>query len=65
MLCTGHYKRYNHPFLIEIENKFTGAKIGYIRVPHVTFVHDVALLTNVASERQVMLPCTGSYANIV
>ena len=30
VLSTGHYKRYNHPLLIEIENKFNGAKIGYI-----------------------------------
>ena len=64
MLSTGHCKRCNHPPLIEIENKFTGAKIGYIRVPHVTVADDVVLLTNLASEMQVMLPCTGSYANI-
>ena len=64
VLSTGHYKRYNHQLLIEIENKFTGAKIGYIRVPHVTVADDVALLTNLASEMQVMLPCTGSFANI-
>ena len=30
VLSMGHYKRYNHPLLIEIENKFTGAKISYI-----------------------------------
>ena len=64
VLSTGHYKRYNHPLLIEMENKFTGAKIGCIRVPHVTVADDVALLTNLASEMQVMLPCTGSFANI-
>ena len=57
MLSTGHYKRYNHPLMIEIENKITVAKIGYIRVPHVTVADDVTLLTNVASEMQVMLPC--------
>ena len=65
MLSTGHYKRCNRPLLIEIENKFTGAKIGYIRVPHVTVADDVVLLTNVASEMQFILPCTGSYANKV
>ena len=49
--------------MIEIENKFTGAKIGYIIVPYATVEDDVMLLTNLASEMQVMLPCTGSYAN--
>ena len=64
VLSTGHYKIYNHPLLIAVEHKFIGAKIGYIRVPHVTVADDVALLTNLASEMQVMLQCTGSYANI-
>ena len=59
MLSTGHYKRYDHPFLIEIENKLTGAKIGYIKVPHVTVADDFTLLTNLTSEMQVMLPCRG------
>ena len=36
VLSTAHYKRYNDPLLIQLENKLTGAKIGYIRVPHVT-----------------------------
>ena len=48
VLSTGHCKRYNHPFLIEIENKLTVAKIGFIRIPHVTVADDVALLTNLA-----------------
>ena len=50
VLSMGHYKRYNHPLLIE--NKFTGAKIGYIRVPHVTVADDALLLTNLTSEMQ-------------
>ena len=34
-----------HPLLIEVENRFTGAIIGYIQIPHVTVADDVARRT--------------------
>ena len=33
VLSMAHYKRYNNPLLIQLENKFIGAKIGYINIP--------------------------------
>ena len=41
---SSHYKRCDNPLLIEEENQFTGAIIGYIQVPYVTVADDVALL---------------------
>ena len=63
VLSTGHYKRYNNPLLIELENKFIGATIGYIRVPHVTVADDLALMSNSTSEMQDMVPTSGTFAN--
>ena len=63
MLSTGHYKMYNNPLLIELENKFTGATIGYIRVPHVTVADDLTLMGNCTSEMQVMVQTSGTVAN--
>ena len=54
---------YNNPLLIELENKFTGATIGYIRVPHVTVADDLTLMSNCTSEMQVMVQTSGTVAN--
>ena len=54
-MSTGHYKRYNYPPFIEIENEFTGAKIGYTKIPHVTVADDLALPSNLVSDIICML----------
>ena len=48
---------------MQLENKFTGAKIGYIRIPHVTVADDLTMMSNSPPEMQVMLPTSGSFAN--
>ena len=58
VLSTMHYKRYNNPRLIQLENKFTAAKIGYIRIPRVTVADDLTMTSNSLSEMQVMYMCT-------
>ena len=55
MLSTGHYKRYDNPILLHLEQRYTGAKIGSIGIPHVTVADDVALLSWFRSEMQVMV----------
>ena len=63
VMSTSHYKRYNNPLLIQLESKFTGAKIGYIRIPHVTVADDLTLMSHSQSEMQVMIPTSGGFAN--
>lgn len=63
VLSTGHYKRYNNPHLTELENKSTGTTMGYIMVPHVTVVDELALMSNSTFEMQVVVPISGSFAN--
>ena len=48
---------------IELENKFTGAATGYIRVPHFTVADDITLTSNFTSEMQVMVPVSDIFAN--
>ena len=62
VLSTSHYKRYNNPLLLEVENRFTGALIGYIKIPHVTVADDLAFLTHLQPEMQFMLDRGHSYA---
>ena len=62
VLSTAHYKRYNNPLLIQLENKFTGAKIGCIRIPHVTVADDHTLMSHLTNEMQVMVPTSGGVA---
>ena len=63
VLSTAHYKRYNNPLLIQLENKFTGAKIGHIRIPHVTVADDLTLMSHSQTEMQSMVPTSGDFAN--
>ena len=46
VLSTFHYKRYNNPLVIEVENRFTGALIGHIRIPHATVADDLGFVTH-------------------
>ena len=34
---SSHYKRYNNPLLTEVENRFTGALIGHIKIPNILY----------------------------
>ena len=63
MLSTAHYKRYNHPLFIQLEDIFTGAMIGCIRIPHVTVADDLTEMTHSRTEMQVMLPTSGGFNN--
>ena len=60
VLSNAHYKRYSNPLLIQLENKFTGAKIGCIRIPHATVADDLTLMSHSTKEMQVMVPTSGS-----
>ena len=61
-LSTSHYKRYNNPLLIEEENRFTGALMGHIKIPHVTVADDLAFVTHSQMEMQFMLDCGYTFA---
>ena len=54
-VSTGLYKRYDNPILLHLEQRYTGAKIRSIGIPHVTVADDVALLSWFRSEMQVMV----------
>ena len=62
VLSTSHYKRYNNPLLIKVENRFTGALISHIKIPHVTVADDLAFVTHSQMEMQFMLDCGYTFA---
>ena len=41
ILSASHYKRYNNPLLIDVEDRFTGKKIGTVRIPYISVADDV------------------------
>ena len=55
VLLTSHYKRYNNPLLLTLEERYTGAEAGSIHIPHTTVADNVALLTQLESEMQMMI----------
>ena len=55
VLSTSHYKRYNNPLLLQLEERYIGVKIGSISIPHVTVADDLALLSSMFTEMQVMV----------
>ncbi len=55
VLSTEHYKRYNNPLLLNIEDNFQGARIGGIRIPHTTCADDIALMSHSDWEVKLML----------
>ena len=55
VLSTSHYKRYNNPLLLHLEQRYTGVKIGSISIPHVTVADDIAVLSAEQTEAQVMV----------
>ena len=56
---TPHYKRYNNPHLIVLEDRYTEMVIGSICVPHIMVADDTALITNSKDELQGMVEDTG------
>ena len=62
VMSTGHYKRNNNPLIIELEEKFSGAKIGNIKIPHTTCADDLALLSNFSWEMKTMLKTVENFS---
>ena len=55
VLSTSHYKRYNNPLLLQLEDRYSGTRIGSISIPHVTVADDLALISESKSDAQVMI----------
>ena len=55
VLSTSHYKRYNNPLLLHLEDQNTEVQIGSINIPHVTVADDLAGLTRRHRDMQVMV----------
>ena len=55
MLSTGHFKRYNNPPLLQLEDRYPGIKIGSIRVPHITVADDLTILAEKKLDSQVVV----------
>ena len=64
VLSSTHYKRYNNPLLLQLEDKYTGTVTGSVRIPHITVSDDLAVLSNSRNEMQHMLDDTGEFANM-
>ena len=63
VLSTSHYKRYNNPLLLQLEERYTEVKIGSINGPHVTVADDLAVLARRYSDMQVILWDVGDNTN--
>lgn len=55
VLSANHYKRYNNPLLLQLENRYSGLEIGTISLPHITVADDLALLARSKLDMQVMV----------
>ena len=44
VLSTAHYKRYNNPLLLHLEDAYSEVKIGSINITHITVADDLAVL---------------------
>ena len=63
ILSASHYKRYNNSMLIEEEDRFTGTRIGMVKIPHVTVADDMCFVTEKKNELQPMLASAELQAN--
>ena len=63
ILSASHYKQYNNPLMIDVEDRFTGKKIGTVRIPHISVANDMCSVTEDRSEVQPMLSTAETYAN--
>ena len=55
VLSPSHYKRYNNPLLLQLENHYSEVRIGSISIPHVTVADDLAVLARRYCDMQVMV----------
>ena len=62
VLSTDHYKRYNNPLLLQLEEYFTGATIGTTKIQHITCADDIALISSTPREMQEMLLTVETYS---
>ena len=53
-----HYKRYNNPLLLQLEDKYTGTLIESIQIPHVTVVDDLLLISDARYHQCYMMLMT-------
>ena len=63
ILSASHYKRYNNRLMIDVEDRFTGKKIGTVRIPHISVADDMCFVTEDRSEVQPTLSTAETYAN--
>lgn len=63
VLSASHYKRYNNPLMLEVEDRFSGKQIGVIKIPHVSVADDMCFVTEDKEEAQPMMSSAESYAN--
>ena len=63
ILSAPHYKRYNNSFLIDVEDRFCGKRIGTVTIPHVTVADDMCFITEVEPEIQPMVSAAELQAN--
>lgn len=55
VLSTSHYKRYNNPLLLQLEERYTDVKIGSINIPHITVADDLAVLATSYGSQQIKI----------
>ncbi|KAH3725281.1 hypothetical protein DPMN_051115 [Dreissena polymorpha] len=55
VLSTEHYERFNNPLLLNLKERFRGASIGLIDIPHTTCADDLALLSHSDWQMNLML----------
>lgn len=52
VLSTTHYKRFNNPLLLDMEEKCQDARIRGAKIPHTTSADDLALLRHESLDMQ-------------
>ena len=52
-MSTSHYKRYNNPLLLQLEDRYSDVKIGSINLPHITVADDLAVMSRSYGSQQV------------
>ncbi|XP_033731546.1 uncharacterized protein LOC117321188 [Pecten maximus] len=62
VLSTSHYKRFNNPLLLDIEENCQGVNIGYIRIPHTTCADNIAILAHSTCDMKHMLIRVENYS---
>ena len=55
VLSTAHYKRYNNPLLLQLEERYADVKIGAINIPHITVADDLAVMSRTFSSQQIKI----------